>query len=71
MIPKPSIPETIPVSCNKDCAAGCPLLAHVEDGRIVKITNNFPEEAIVSHFSQIKEDSKLIINLQNNFGYTD
>ena len=39
---KPSIPEirTIPVSCNKDCAAGCPLLAHVEDGKIVKITDN-------------------------------
>jgi anaerobic dimethyl sulfoxide reductase subunit A len=37
-----SIPEkkTIPVSCNKDCAAGCPLLAHVEDGKVVKITNN-------------------------------
>ncbi len=37
-----SVPETkiIPVSCNKDCAAGCPLLAHVEDGKIVKITNN-------------------------------
>jgi anaerobic selenocysteine-containing dehydrogenase len=35
-------PETkmIPVSCNKDCAAGCPLLAHVKDGNIVKITNN-------------------------------
>jgi anaerobic dimethyl sulfoxide reductase subunit A len=32
--------KTIPVSCNKDCAAGCPLLAHVEDGKIVKITNN-------------------------------
>ena len=39
---KPPIPErkTIPVSCNKDCAAGCPLLAHVEDGKIVKITDN-------------------------------
>ncbi len=37
-----SIPgkKTIPVSCNKDCAAGCPLLAHVADGKIVKITNN-------------------------------
>jgi anaerobic dimethyl sulfoxide reductase subunit A len=39
---KPSLPErkTIPVSCNKDCAAGCPLLAHVEDGKIIKITDN-------------------------------
>ena len=39
---KPSIPErrTIPVSCNKDCGAGCPLLAHVEDGKIIKITDN-------------------------------
>jgi anaerobic dimethyl sulfoxide reductase subunit A len=31
---------TLPVSCNKDCGGGCPLLAHVEDGRLVKITNN-------------------------------
>jgi len=39
---KISAPETktIPVSCNKDCAAGCPLLAHVEDGKIFKITDN-------------------------------
>ena len=37
-----SAPETktTPVSCNKDCAAGCPLLAQVEDGKIVRITNN-------------------------------
>jgi len=33
-------PHTIPVSCNKDCSAGCPLLAHVENGKILKITNN-------------------------------
>ena len=32
--------EEIPVSCNKDCGAGCPLLARVEDGRIVKIQDN-------------------------------
>jgi anaerobic dimethyl sulfoxide reductase subunit A len=32
--------KPIPISCNKDCAAGCPLLAHVADGKIVKITNN-------------------------------
>jgi anaerobic dimethyl sulfoxide reductase subunit A len=31
---------TTPVSCSKDCGGGCPLLAHVEDGRITKIGNN-------------------------------
>ncbi len=31
---------TIPVSCNKDCSAGCPLLAHVKNGKIIKITDN-------------------------------
>ena len=30
----------VPVTCNKDCGGGCPLLAHVRDGRIVRITNN-------------------------------
>ncbi|MBW2370562.1 MAG: molybdopterin-dependent oxidoreductase [Deltaproteobacteria bacterium] len=30
----------VPVSCNKDCGGGCPLLAHVEKGRVVKITDN-------------------------------
>ena len=30
----------IPITCNKDCGGGCPLVAHVENGRIVKITNN-------------------------------
>jgi anaerobic dimethyl sulfoxide reductase subunit A len=30
----------IPVSCNKDCGAGCPLLAHVEHGRVTEITDN-------------------------------
>ncbi len=30
----------VPVSCNKDCGGGCPLLAHMEDGRLVKITDN-------------------------------
>ena len=30
----------IPVSCNKDCGGGCPLLAHVRDGRVTRITNN-------------------------------
>lgn len=33
--------KTIPVSCNKDCLAGCPLHAHVDEGgRVVKITDN-------------------------------
>lgn len=31
---------SIPVSCNKDCGGGCPLLAWVEDGRIRRIGNN-------------------------------
>ena len=32
--------KAIPVSCNKDCGGGCPLLAQITDGKIVKITNN-------------------------------
>ncbi len=32
--------HTVPVSCNRDCGAGCPLLAHLEDGRLVRITHN-------------------------------
>lgn len=32
--------QKIPVSCNKDCGGGCPLLAHVENKKIIKITNN-------------------------------
>lgn len=32
--------QTIPVSCNKDCGGGCPLLAHVDDGKILRIGNN-------------------------------
>ena len=32
--------RSIPVSCNKDCGGGCPLLATVEDGRISHIGNN-------------------------------
>ncbi len=31
---------TLPVSCNRDCGAGCPLIAHVDGGRIVKIVDN-------------------------------
>jgi len=32
--------KTFPVSCNKDCGGGCPLTAHVENGRITRISNN-------------------------------
>jgi len=32
--------QTIPVSCNRDCIGGCPLLAYVKDGRITRIGNN-------------------------------
>jgi anaerobic dimethyl sulfoxide reductase subunit A len=32
--------KAVPVTCNKDCVAGCPLLAHIKDGRVTKITNN-------------------------------
>ncbi len=32
--------RTVPVSCNRDCGAGCPLLAHLEDGRLARITDN-------------------------------
>jgi len=32
--------KTLPVACPLDCGGGCPLLAHIEDGRVVKITNN-------------------------------
>jgi anaerobic dimethyl sulfoxide reductase subunit A len=30
----------VPVSCNLDCGGACPLIAHIADGRIVKITDN-------------------------------
>jgi anaerobic dimethyl sulfoxide reductase subunit A len=30
----------LPVSCNRDCGGGCPLLAHVEGGRVTRITHN-------------------------------
>jgi anaerobic dimethyl sulfoxide reductase subunit A len=33
-------PASIPVTCNKDCGAGCPLLAYVEDGRVTRIGDN-------------------------------
>ena len=32
--------RTIPVSCNRDCGAGCALIAHVRNGKIIKITDN-------------------------------
>jgi anaerobic dimethyl sulfoxide reductase subunit A len=32
--------KKVPVTCNKDCLGGCPLLAHVKDGHVTKITNN-------------------------------
>lgn len=32
--------KRIPISCDRDCGGGCPLLAHVRDGRVVKITDN-------------------------------
>ncbi|MCP4177818.1 MAG: molybdopterin-dependent oxidoreductase [bacterium] len=32
--------KQISVSCNKDCGAGCPLTAHIENNKIIKITNN-------------------------------
>jgi anaerobic dimethyl sulfoxide reductase subunit A len=28
------------VSCNRDCGGGCPLIARVEGGRVVRISNN-------------------------------
>ena len=40
--------ETVPVSCNRDCIAGCPLLAHVEDGRLLKVTDNPRKAAMMS-----------------------
>ncbi len=30
----------IPISCNKDCGGGCPLLACVEHGRVTRIRDN-------------------------------
>ena len=32
--------ETIAVSCNRDCGGGCPLLAHIEGGRVTRISDN-------------------------------
>jgi anaerobic dimethyl sulfoxide reductase subunit A len=30
----------LPVTCNKDCGGGCPLLATIENGRVTAITDN-------------------------------
>ena len=32
--------KTVPVSCNKDCGGGCPLVAEIEDGRVDRIVDN-------------------------------
>jgi len=32
--------KQLPVSCNKDCGGGCPLTAHVESGRLIRITDS-------------------------------
>jgi len=32
--------KTVPVSCNKDCGAGCALIAHVQNGRIIRVADN-------------------------------
>ncbi len=34
------IDRSVPVSCDRDCGAGCPLLAHVAGGRVVRITDS-------------------------------
>jgi anaerobic dimethyl sulfoxide reductase subunit A len=32
--------RAIPISCNLDCGGDCPLLAHIKESKIVKISNN-------------------------------
>ena len=32
--------KSVPVSCPSDCGGGCPLLARIQGGRIVRIANN-------------------------------
>jgi anaerobic dimethyl sulfoxide reductase subunit A len=32
--------RSIPIACNFDCGGGCALLAHMEDGKIKRITDN-------------------------------
>jgi anaerobic dimethyl sulfoxide reductase subunit A len=31
--------QRLPISCDRDCGGGCPLTAHVHNGRVVKITD--------------------------------
>ena len=30
----------VPVACNRDCGGGCPMMATVDGGRVVRIGNN-------------------------------
>ena len=32
--------ERLPVACNRDCGGGCPLVATVEDGRVLRIADS-------------------------------
>ena len=32
--------QQIPVSCNLDCGGGCPLLATIEDGKVIEINDS-------------------------------
>jgi len=32
--------QAIPVTCGKDCGGGCPRLAYIEDGKVVRLGNN-------------------------------
>ena len=34
------MPKSVPVSCNRDCNGGCPLVAHVEGDHVVRIANS-------------------------------
>ena len=34
------VERSLPVACPLDCGGGCPLMAHIEGGRVVSITNN-------------------------------
>jgi len=38
----------VPVSCNRDCGGGCPLVARVEDGRVVRILDNPLRDPMIS-----------------------
>jgi anaerobic dimethyl sulfoxide reductase subunit A len=37
---EPALITQIPISCNRDCGGACPLLAVVENGRLVSIVDN-------------------------------